>query len=274
MHTLYHPLTSHPFTCNFAYMEIPSCGALKPYIRCFWGSACPVVDQKDNHMSIVTPDTCMDIIFFVDYTLNTWSASFCGINDCTLKSHAAGSGHLTSTFAIRFYPWAVSLFTGDTLKDTRNAFLPADTLFAPIVKAIVPHLFDGLSIHQLAWHAEKALMECIRPTIQHPRLHNAMHRMFVQHGDIRIHDLASAQQMSTRQLERLFLRHVGMNPKQFATLVRYQQVLREALFDPAFDVQDAVLKYGYTDQSHLLHEFKKFHTMTPRDARLFALSQR
>ena len=43
--------------------------------------------------------------------------------------------------------------------------------------------------------------------------------------------------------------------------MRYQLLWCDAL-RPGFDIQDAVFRYGFTDQSHLLHDFKKFHTMT------------
>ena len=100
-----------------------------------------------------------------------------------------------------------------------------------------------------------------------------MYRMIGTNGTLSITALANDEQTSTRRLERMFHRYIGMSPKKISTLIRYQQVLRDAVLYPDFDIQDAVLKYGYTDQSHLLHEFCRFHTMTPREARAYALSQ-
>lgn len=34
----YNPITATPFQCTEEYMEFVPCDALKPYIRCFWGS--------------------------------------------------------------------------------------------------------------------------------------------------------------------------------------------------------------------------------------------
>ena len=40
--------------------------------------------------------------------------------------------------------------------------------------------------------------------------------------------------------------------------------------EPDFDVLSAVHKFGYTDQSHLLREFKRYHSMDIHKARIMA----
>lgn len=54
--------------------------------------------------------------------------------------------------------------------------------------------------------------------------------------------------------------------KPLSSLFRYQHVWRDAVYSKNFCVQDAVFRYGYTDQAHLLKEFKKFHSVTTREA--------
>ena len=88
MHKLYksyHPVTATPYQCTEDYMEFAPCEALKPYIRCFWGSrrAATRAENGAGEMDIVIPDTCMDIIFHVDFTHNHISSSFFGIDDRT-----------------------------------------------------------------------------------------------------------------------------------------------------------------------------------------------
>ena len=76
--------------------------------------------------------------------------------------------------------------------------------------------------------------------------------------------------MSTRQLERLFHEYVGITPKKLSNLIRYQFLWRDILCEPDFDVIDAVYKYGYTDQSHLMREFKRYHSMDINSAKAVA----
>ena len=61
---MYHPITGTPFQSDETYMEWAPCNALKPYIRCFWGTKQPVHGgKKEGQQGIVIPDTCMDVIF-------------------------------------------------------------------------------------------------------------------------------------------------------------------------------------------------------------------
>lgn len=83
----YHLITSTPFKNNHEYTEILPCQELRPYIRCFWGSRKPYKQQKSVRQTVdlVTPDTCVDIIFDVNYSKNTISSSFCGTHDVSFK---------------------------------------------------------------------------------------------------------------------------------------------------------------------------------------------
>ena len=38
-----------------------------------------------------------------------------------------------------------------------------------------------------------------------------------------------------------------------------------------FDILSGVHRYGYTDQSHLLREFKRYHSMDIQSAKILAL---
>ena len=63
---------------------------------------------------------------------------------------------------------------------------------------------------------------------------------------------------------------LGVGPKRLSDLVRYQFLWQELLLDPRFQIQDAVQKYGFSDQAHLQNTFKKYHSMTPRQALIYA----
>lgn len=89
-------------------------------------------------------------------------------------------------------------------------------------------------------------------------------------GSMEVSDLAKEAFVSTRQLERLFHEYIGITPKKLSNLVRYQFLWRDILLEKDFDVLNAVHKYGYTDQSHLLREFKRYHSMDIQKARMFA----
>jgi len=90
-------------------------------------------------------------------------------------------------------------------------------------------------------------------------------------GTLRIDELKNTLYISSRQLERLFREYVGVSPKSLVSMVRYQYLWRDILFCEQLDMQDAVYKYRYSDQAHLYHDFKKYHSMNIADAKRYAL---
>lgn len=84
-------------------------------------------------------------------------------------------------------------------------------------------------------------------------------------------DLKRGVLISSRQLERLFLEYIGISPKSLASIVRYQYLWNELIYNKNFHMADAVYKYGYSDQAHLCHDFKKYHSLNITDAKRYAM---
>jgi len=75
------------------------------------------------------------------------------------------------------------------------------------------------------------------------------------HGNLRVSDLARQAGVGERHLERLFVEAVGLPPKLYARVVRYQRV-RAALARGAKPGAALAQCFGYTDQSHLLRDLR------------------
>ena len=60
---------------------------------------------------------------------------------------------------------------------------------------------------------------------------------------------------SARRLERKFLRDVGVPPKRLARMFRLQLAVRLWLAGEAHTRSDLAARAGYSDQSHMVHEF-------------------
>ena len=83
-------------------------------------------------------------------------------------------------------------------------------------------------------------------------------------GLVSIDAAAAATGMSRRQLERLFLRDVGLPPKQLARIVRFQRAVRllEAMKDAPRGSRTAHAS-GYADQAHFIRDFREFAGCAP-----------
>jgi AraC-like DNA-binding protein len=73
--------------------------------------------------------------------------------------------------------------------------------------------------------------------------------------------------MSDRRFIQLFSQHVGLTPKLFCRVQRFQQVLRNivrtAAADSVIDWPQIALTCGYFDQSHFIHDFRAFSGINP-----------
>lgn len=274
LYQIYNPITASPFMCNESYMEWEPCEALKPYIKCFWGTSKPVKQAKTDISTrgIVTPDTCMDIIFNVDFMNNRISGRFCGIDDRTfVTNNKNDEERFTATFAIRFYAWSAVMFSEESMRDVRNGFFDAGYHFARIKKELEPLLFDMTGMAEFISIAESVLIKNFHENRENAYVIEAVGQILKSKGKLRAESLAKEIHISNRQLERLFREYIGVSPKNLASMMRYQYLWNDILYARQFDVQDAVYRYGYTDQAHLLHEFKKFHSMNITEAKRYAL---
>lgn len=273
LHKIYNPITATPFVQNESYVEIEPCRELRPYIKCFWGAKKPYKSTKTGvpTQSIVIPDTCMDIIFDISYTDNRITNCFCGMDEKAFTIYEDNEEEkIISTFAIRFYPWSTFLFAEDSMKNTKNTAIDLEYHFSGIKRKIEPLLFDVTNMEERILIVQKYLLEHIHLERMNPLLMNSILDIMKHKGNIEINKLSNNQHISNRQLERVFLENVSITPKKLSSLIRYQYLWNDILYKPNFQVLDAVFQYGYTDQAHLSHEFKRFHTMTIPEAKRYA----
>jgi AraC-like DNA-binding protein len=78
---------------------------------------------------------------------------------------------------------------------------------------------------------------------------------------IHVAEVARLLGLSERQLERRFLERVGVTPKRFATLRRFERAVAFTRTAPSLTA--VALDAGYYDQSHFIREFRRFTGVSP-----------
>lgn len=266
---IYIPMTAAPWKRDQAYQEmIPKSLELTGSIRCFWGSGRPFIKTaSDPGTTVVIPDTCADIIYQIDHTENTVTGIFCGINDRSfIDEQKAKPGNQISVFGIRFYAWAASAFSEDSLKGTVNGCCDVQSRFCWLDGQLRQQLFETRTLEERGALAEELLLRHSRPPRQHRAVEDGVNQILLRKGNVSAAQLAGECFISSRQLERLFHDYIGITPKKLCSLVRYQCLWNQLLKNPGLDLLDAVYQYGYADQSHLIREFKRYHTMNIQSA--------
>lgn len=277
----YQPITANPSQTN----EYKPCEALEPYIRCFWGSKAPQphlegseysAEEASSHrltIETIIPDTCMDIIWNLDELTGKVGAFFSGINDVPFEVPVDVNSNVNSVFAIRFHFWAVHCFADDHLRDVLNAHVEVDQYFSSFHKELSSLLANTSSMTERITVAEAYLLRRLERGFRtHDSMMNAIYTLIKGKGVVSIKDLQYSSGLSSRQLERIFQEFIGVSPKKAADLVRFQNVWQE-LYHPSThikDIQDIIIAYGFSHQSHFINSFKKYAGRTPLEALAYA----
>jgi AraC-like DNA-binding protein len=86
----------------------------------------------------------------------------------------------------------------------------------------------------------------------------AQNRLLENNGLLNIDSLSSQSNISRRSLERYFSDNVGMPPKYFARVLRFNYAFSLKRANPALDWFDIIYDCGYFDQTHFIKDFKHF----------------
>ena len=82
-------------------------------------------------------------------------------------------------------------------------------------------------------------------------------------GCARVSDLAYTAGLGIRQFERRFRHEIGIPPKLYARIVRFEAALRSKAAAPATQWTDIAHTLGYHDQMHMMHDFNRLSGDSP-----------
>jgi methylphosphotriester-DNA--protein-cysteine methyltransferase len=98
-----------------------------------------------------------------------------------------------------------------------------------------------------------------------PEVSHTLNRLFRSDGRARIRTLAVETGVSQKHLIHLFRAQVGLPPKRYARIVRFNSLLRRLAAEARADWADLAAKYGFYDQAHFVRDFREFTGTTPTD---------
>jgi AraC-like DNA-binding protein len=171
---------------------------------------------------------------------------------------------LTTTLGVTFRPTGLMPFLPFPVSDLSDQVLSLETLWG----AEVADLRGQLRL-AAAPAARFAILECFLlrrldlSRTGHPAVSSAVAGLQDAARFPTIASLAEHLGLSQTRLVQVFRDAMGMTPKQYARLSRFQRVLARLDAGEAGEWADTVFFCGYFDQSHLIHEFQAFAGLTP-----------
>lgn len=145
-----------------------------------------------------------------------------------------------------------------------NALLDIDVELEQKGKEFRGQLEAGHSFEGLIEAAESFLnLYLSKNKMQEGYSAHAIEMIMHHEGDISMAAISKTLHISERHLLRTFTIEVGISPKLYARIVRFNRTCSFLEIHPKMKVQDVVYQFGYFDQSHLIHDFRRFSGKNP-----------
>lgn len=235
---------------------------LQPYISCYWTMASTIELEKPILHRII-PDGCIDVIFDLSERSRAKAASVAGTMTKPLLAEMRGR---VCYLAVRFQPGGFLYFFDTPAHYLTDKVLPLETISASREHELIERLIEvddiGDRIELLEQHFSNLLTRNDRDD---PTVRITLSDILRHKGDIGISQLSKGAGSSQRQLRRKFERWIGVSPKSFCRIIRFQSTLRMLPSRSRCNLLSVALDAGYYDQSHFIHEFKSYSGLNPSD---------
>ncbi|MEQ9102214.1 MAG: helix-turn-helix domain-containing protein [Imperialibacter sp.] len=243
---------------------------LASLIGCYWTLEVPAAAETQKQR--IVPDGCIEMAFILGDDIKRYTTG----DDFILQPRAMvlgqtiepfyiePTGHV-DTFAVRFYPYGFSNFITTPIKALANKETPLASLFGErpakelaqkIVEAadsaeriaiVESFLFDKLN--------NKATIDSIVKT--------TIDALLSTKGSAAINTILKEDLSKRRQLERKFLKQIGISPKQLGKVIRLQTALKMLLSEEAENLTSIAYESEYYDQAHFIKDFREFTGTNP-----------
>lgn len=175
---------------------------------------------------------------------------------------------------VQFHPGGGHALLGLPVDEVQGLDLPLRALWGAAADELYDRLLNEKSPDCRLAILEAALLARLQANARlHPVIRHALARLDQPEVPLEISDLAAEAGWSDRYFIRKFSAQVGITPKAFARVRRFQSALRRMQRERHADWVEIALASGYYDQAHFIRDFKAFSGTTPGAYRRLAVEQ-
>jgi AraC-like DNA-binding protein len=170
----------------------------------------------------------------------------------------------TSLMGVRFRVGGAYPFLGDTADQLQNQRVALEDLWGQSAMELQTRLMQAKTNEARFQCLERAFLNRLAEAVQpHPAIAQAIASFVTQQGVSSVTVQTIRSGLSHRRFIELFRREVGLPPKTFCRILRFQRALRLIATESCPDFAGLALDCGYCDQAHLIRDFKAFAGITP-----------
>ena len=239
---------------------------LKRYIRHYWHVYSEETDFYSE--SLLLPMDHVDLIISIggDFvydngkSIRPESIHFHGMRKQSVKVTQRGK---VQSAGISFTPWGFYFFIRQPMSQFVNKIINLSDVNDPLWEELSYHLdqFDGFS--RFVKSIEKSFVTHLNAT-KKEQLDCRTIEEFLSVQDTNVMAFCKTNQISLRKLERIFKKYIGIGPKRFREVIRFEESSKDVLYSNESSLTDISYKHGFYDQSHFGKVFKNYTSYSPR----------
>ncbi len=248
--------------------QIQAPGYLKNYIRYYWTLESDGIDELPKTFRTIA-DGCPGLIFQQPekgtfYQNDKQLPGIFLFGQATTHAEVRLTGKF-STIGIYFYPNALKSVFGLNAEELTDSCLDLDLVAKKQGVYLSEQLSNASSIKEQIAILSSYLFSQVQgnnrqvdETIQY-----ALSKIIESGGNVSLKELQKELQVSERSFERKFKQYVGISPKLFSRIRRFQASLHQLKNNNYHKLSDIAFENEYADQSHFIRAFKEFAGFSP-----------
>ncbi|CAC9973831.1 AraC family transcriptional regulator [Flavobacterium panici] len=166
-----------------------------------------------------------------------------------------------------FQPSGINQLLGIPASEFHDSIIPVEDIFDQKIKALQEKLSqqNNQTRIELLNHFFKSMI-VTKPFSSPFIIDHSLNFIIDKRGDFSIKQLVQYTGYTERHLERKFQECIGLNPKKFGNVVRLHHFLKLLKEKPEnSNLTTICYDAGFSDQSHLIKDFKKHTGITPTE---------
>jgi AraC-like DNA-binding protein len=174
------------------------------------------------------------------------------------------TANMVTTFGIQFRPGGAFPFLQMPASELNEQCASLEDVFGWSARSLRERLLEcATPVEKFAAAEAWLVSQAAKPLEKHPAVAYATQRLV--HGDLAQPWSRVLQRIgySHRHFNQLFAEEVGLTPKRFLRVRRFQRVITSISKQSLVNWADLALRCGYYDQSHFTHDFRSFCGLTP-----------
>jgi AraC-like DNA-binding protein len=166
-------------------------------------------------------------------------------------------------FTIVFLPGAFSMLFGVPAIELTNGDFSGQEVLGPRIDELYARLGE-VPAFQDRVHVANGFLTAMRPATESVSAIVKTARVMIRNnGSVCIGEMAHQTGLGLRQFERRFDREIGVTPKLYARIIRFEAALQRRAVLPTMPWTDIAHDLGYHDQMHMVHDFSRLAGDSP-----------